>query len=117
MAPSRMSCPPRPDVQRPKNQDMVGFIEIGVVRHAVAHEVAHALPDLERAFMPGFEFFLHELEFLGIGHIRRNGDARFGREAEDALLREVLRSAADVARPFVERPVRADNRSGQRPIR
>ena len=82
---------------------MLQIVEVGVVRDRVTQVNADALPDLRRALMAGLQLGLHVLELLRFGGLRGQLDADYRRQAEDALLGEVERAHARVARPLVGR--------------
>ena len=52
--------PPTPGGATAQDQHVLEFVEIRVVRDAIAHVIPDALPDLARAFVARLEFFLHE---------------------------------------------------------
>ena len=63
---------------------MLDIVKIGVVRQAIAQIDPHALPDLYRPRVPGFQFFLHEVQFFSVGQFGRDLDPGPGCQAEDS---------------------------------
>ena len=65
-----------------KDQNVLDVIKICIMGNAIAKVNAHALPNLQRAFVTCFQPFLHKLQLLCIGHVSGDFNPRFGSQAK-----------------------------------
>src|SRR5258708_924546 len=49
-----------------QDQDVPNAVKVGILCQGVAEISSHALPDLDRPFVPGFQVFLHKFQFVSI---------------------------------------------------
>src|SRR4030067_340702 len=71
-----------------QNQDMLDIVKIRIMSNSVTEINAHTMPDLQSAFVTGFQFVLNIFQFFSICHLGRDFNSRGRGKTKHTLLRE-----------------------------